>query len=103
MDFGKEKYVSLGIVNSDDGLFTNLALLLSDECEYTIKAAIFEGNNKKILSEITKGSAAKRGYGRMQKTKATIQLMSQLAKGENSVKEIVWIKGDNVQDLLGIK
>ena len=37
------------------------------------------------------------------KTKATIQLMSQLVKGENSVKEIGWIKGDNVQDLLGIK
>ena len=70
MDFGKEKYVSLGIVNSDDGLFTNLALLLSDECEHTIKAAIFEGNDKKILSKITKGSAAKRGYGRMQKNKS---------------------------------
>ena len=46
-----EKYVSLGIVNSDDGLFTNLALLLSDECEHTIKAAIFEGNDKKIFKD----------------------------------------------------
>lgn len=51
VDFGKEKYVSLGIVNSDDGLFTNLALLLSDECEHTIKAAIFEGNDKKIFKD----------------------------------------------------
>ncbi len=38
-----------------------------------------------------------------EKAKATIQLMSQLAKGENSVKEIGWIDGDDVQDLLGIK
>ena len=38
-----------------------------------------------------------------EKTKATIKLMSQLAKGEASVKEGGWIDGDNVQDLLGIK
>lgn len=49
--FSKEKYVSLGIVNSDDGLFTNLAVLLSDECEHTIKAAIFEGNDKKVFKD----------------------------------------------------
>ena len=51
VDFGKEKYVSLGTVNPDDGLFTNLAVLLSDECEHTIKVAIFEGNDKKIFKD----------------------------------------------------
>lgn len=51
VDFGEEKYVSLGIVNPDDGLFTNLAVLLSDECEHTIKLAIFEGNDKKIFKD----------------------------------------------------
>ena len=38
-----------------------------------------------------------------ERTKATIKLMSQLAKGEASVKEGGWIDGDDVQDLLGIK
>lgn len=36
-------------------------------------------------------------------TKATIKLMSQLAKGEASVKEGGWIDGDDVQSLLDIK
>ena len=51
VEFGKEKYVSLGIINSDDGLFTNLAALLSDECEHTIKTAVFEGNDKKVFKD----------------------------------------------------
>ena len=38
-----------------------------------------------------------------ERTKATIKLMSQLAKGEASVKEGGWIDGDDVQSLLGIK
>ena len=38
-----------------------------------------------------------------ERTKATRKLMSQLAKGEASVKEGGWIDGDDVQDLLGIK
>lgn len=51
VEFGKEKYVSLGIINSDDGLFTNLAALLSDECEHTIKTAVFERNDKKVFKD----------------------------------------------------
>ena len=38
-----------------------------------------------------------------ERTKATIKLMSQLAKGEVSVKEGGWIDGDDVQSLLDIK
>ena len=38
-----------------------------------------------------------------ERTKATIKLMSQLAKGEASVKEGGWIDGDDVLGLLGIK
>ena len=38
-----------------------------------------------------------------ERTKATIKLMSQLAKGEASVKEGGWIDSDDVQSLLGIK
>ncbi|HCB94911.1 MAG TPA: prevent-host-death protein [Ruminococcus sp.] len=38
-----------------------------------------------------------------ERTKATIKLMSQLAKGEASVKEGGWIDGSDVEGLLGIK
>lgn len=36
---------SLGLVNTD-GYFTNAALLLSDQCEHSIKCAIYEGKGK---------------------------------------------------------
>lgn len=38
-----------------------------------------------------------------ERTKATIKLMSQLAKGEASVKEDGWIDASDVEGLLGIK
>ena len=38
-----------------------------------------------------------------ERTKATIKMMSQLAKGEVSVKESGWIDGNDVEGLLGIK
>lgn len=39
--FSEEKYKSLGIVNINDELFTNLGLIVSDQCSHTIKAAVF--------------------------------------------------------------
>lgn len=51
VEFNKGKYVSLGIINPDDELYTNLAVLLSDECEHTIKVAIFDGNDKKTFKD----------------------------------------------------
>lgn len=39
---------TLGLVN-ESGLYTNLALLLSDKCPYSIKLAVFEGSVKTTL------------------------------------------------------
>lgn len=36
---------------SDDGVYTNLGLLLSDQCPHTIKAAVFEGTNKFVFKD----------------------------------------------------
>ncbi len=48
--FGETQMVTLGIKNSD-GLYTNLGLLLSDQCVHTIKAAYFEGVTKGIFKD----------------------------------------------------
>ena len=42
IEFSEEKYRALGVVNASDMLYTNLALLLSDQCGHTIKAAVFD-------------------------------------------------------------
>lgn len=41
VDFSEEKYLALGMVHKNDGLFTNLALLMSDQCQHSIKVAVF--------------------------------------------------------------
>ena len=48
--FGAEQKKSLGVVGSD-GAFTNLGLLLSDQCVHTIKAAVFEGTGRTVFKD----------------------------------------------------
>lgn len=43
--FGEGQKKTLGIKNAD-GIYTNLALLLSDQCVHTIKLAVYEGKEK---------------------------------------------------------
>lgn len=48
LPFGPQQMRSLKLVDTD-GLYTNLALLLSDQCPQTIKAACFQGTDKNIF------------------------------------------------------
>jgi ATP-dependent DNA helicase RecG len=43
--FGQAQMKTLGLM-TQDGVYTNLGLLLSDQCVHTIKAAVFEGTNQ---------------------------------------------------------
>jgi len=48
--FGAEQKRSLGLIGQD-GSFSNLGLLLSDQCTHTIKVAVFEGSSKRIFKD----------------------------------------------------
>ncbi len=41
IEFSKEKYRALGITTQADGLYSNLALIISDQCAHTTKIAVF--------------------------------------------------------------
>lgn len=41
VEFSKEKYRALGITQKNDDIFTNLGLILSDQCDHTTKIAVF--------------------------------------------------------------
>lgn len=41
VEFSKEKYRVLGITQNTDDIFTNLGLILSDQCSHTTKIAVF--------------------------------------------------------------
>ena len=48
--FGDIQKKTLGIIG-EDNLYTNLGLLLSDQCVHTLKIAIFEGKEKGIFKD----------------------------------------------------
>lgn len=50
IEFGPTQLKTLGIVNTD-GIYTNLGLLLSDQCTHTIKVATFEGIDQSIFKD----------------------------------------------------
>lgn len=50
LPFGETQQRSLGIIGRD-GCYTNLAYLLSDQCGYKIKFAVYEGQSKEIFRD----------------------------------------------------
>lgn len=41
VEFSEDKYIALGLRNLHDDQYTNLALLLSDQCQHSTKVAVF--------------------------------------------------------------
>lgn len=50
INFGNIQKKTLGIIG-EDNLYTNLGLLLSDQCLHTLKIAVFEGKEKGIFKD----------------------------------------------------
>ena len=50
VEFGQSQMRTLGLLDTE-GFYTNLALLLSDQCEHSIKCAIFEDTTKKVFKD----------------------------------------------------
>lgn len=48
--FGPKQMQTLKLINTD-GIYTNLALLLSDQCVHTIKAAFFQDTDQSIFKD----------------------------------------------------
>jgi len=55
--FASEQMISLGIMRTD-GVYTNLGLLLSDQCPFTIKAAVFQDTGQKNFQDRREFSGA---------------------------------------------
>lgn len=50
VDFGNTQMRTLHLIG-EDGTYTNLAYLLSDQCPHTIKLAVFEGSKKSVFKD----------------------------------------------------
>ncbi len=50
LEFGPAQMRTLGLLDGE-GFFTNLGLLLSDQCGHSVKCAIFEGTTKAVFKD----------------------------------------------------
>lgn len=50
VSFGLNQMKTLSVMGQD-GIYTNLGLLLSDQCMHTVKAAVFQGTNQDIFKD----------------------------------------------------
>ncbi len=50
LEFGPIQQKNLGILNEDD-MYTNVGLLVSDQCKHSIKVAIFQGDDKSVFKD----------------------------------------------------
>ena len=51
VEFSEDKFITLGLINLHDDHYTNLALLLSDQCKHTVKVAVFADEDKTIFKD----------------------------------------------------
>lgn len=49
VDFSPEKFPALGVSRISDNLYTNLAKIISDQCEHTIKIAVFADDRNTVF------------------------------------------------------
>lgn len=50
IECGEAQFKTLRLIG-EDNLYTNLALLLSDQCEHTLKLAVFQGTDKAVFRD----------------------------------------------------
>lgn len=51
VEFAEDKYIALGLRSIQDDLYTNLALILSDQCQHTTKVAMFGDTANTIFKD----------------------------------------------------
>lgn len=49
-EFGLQQMKTLKLLNND-GIYTNLGLLLSEQCKHTIKVAVFQGTDQSVFKD----------------------------------------------------
>ena len=51
VDFSPEKYLQLGMTQHGNGIYTNLALILSDQCAHTTKVAVYADDADTVFKD----------------------------------------------------
>lgn len=51
VEFSDDKFIALGLRNIDDDQYTNLALIVSDQCQHTTKIAVFGDKDNTVFKD----------------------------------------------------
>jgi len=73
--FGEDKYNALGICNHAVGQYTNLGLLLSDQCAHTVKVAVFSDAQNTVFRDRNEFTGSV--FAQMEETFAYLRLCNQ--------------------------
>ena len=73
--FGEDKYSALGIRSHAAGQYTNLGLLLSDQCTHTVKVAVFSDEQNTVFRDRKEFTGSV--FAQMEETFAYLQLCNQ--------------------------
>lgn len=86
IDFSEEKYRALGITRGADALYTNLALILSDQCEHTTKVAVFKDESNTVFYDTKEFSGSV--FDQMDQTFAYLKLCNKTVATYDGLKRL---------------
>ena len=84
VDFSPEKYRALGMIQKKGNIFTNLALLLSDQCMHTTKIAVFSDDECTVFRD-----SKEFGGSLFQQFEDTIHYLALCNKTSSTIKGVV--------------
>ena len=84
VDFSSEKYRALGMIQKKGNIFTNLALLLSDQCMHTTKIAVFSDDECTVFRD-----SKEFGGSLFQQFEDTIHYLALCNKTSSTIKGVV--------------
>lgn len=85
VDFGSQQMKTLGILNVDD-IYTNVGLLLSDQCPHTIKTATFQGTDQSEFKDRREFGGSL--FGQMEDVYAYIDLQNRTHSSFDKLRRI---------------
>lgn len=88
LEFGKQQMRTLHLVG-EDGTYTNLAFLLSEQCTHAIKLAVFEGSKKAVFYRLKLIEAYGTGILKINECYADSAVKPSIVTASNSFKIIL--------------
>lgn len=86
VDFSEDKYIPLGMRNLHDDQYTNLAWVLSDQCQHTTKVAVFADDTNTVFKDAKEFSGSV--FKQLEETYSYLMLCNRTASSFQGLERI---------------